>query len=129
MKRFAIAAIAMLAASTASAGLITTTLEGNDCSGVFGQGFENCAVNGSPIIVKYNFEDYPFIDSVEINSAFPTISGGEFTGTNDTGGVNETWFYNQGDGDPDVRYWVAKGGPLFTLHYLIDDALGPGRHV
>ena len=72
---------------------------------MFGQGFENCAVNGSPIIVKYEFDDDE-LDNIEINtSAYPTIDGFEFDGT--VGSVGE-WEYTQGAGDPDVRYWVAK---------------------
>ena len=61
--------------SMASAGLLVppSPVAGNDCSGVFGQGFEDCKIpanidpNESPIIIKFNFnEDVP--GEIEINS-------------------------------------------------------------
>ena len=118
MKRLLTLAALVLAAGSAQAGLITVDYAGNDCSGVFGQGFENCEVNGSPIIAKYDFNDNGDVSSVETNSIFPTIDGFEFDGTV---GSTGSWTYNQGVGDPDVRYWVAKGGPAFTLHYVVAD--------
>lgn len=107
----------------ASATLITT-IDGNDCSGVFGQGFANCRVpaqydpNQSPIIIKFNLNEGTF--STEINSAlFPTIDGTEFdfSGTGSTG----TWTYTPGAGDPLINFFVAKGGPNFNLFSNLDD--------
>lgn len=103
----------LLISASIQAGLITVVLPGNDCSGYFGQGLENCAVNESPLIVKYNEGG-----STEINSAFSSIDGSEFSYST----VSGSWTYNQGTGDPDVRFWVAKGGPSFRLHYMVDDS-------
>ena len=67
--------------SMASADFIQT-FAGNDCSGVFGQGFANCKIpanidpNESPIIIKYDFG--PDGVTFEINPLFPTIDGSEF---------------------------------------------------
>ena len=69
--------------SMASADFIQT-FRGNDCSGVFGQGFANCKIpanidpNESPIIIKFDFGETAYV--TEINSAlFPTIDGSEFS--------------------------------------------------
>jgi hypothetical protein len=100
--------------STASAALIDT-IEGNDCSGVFGQGFADCRVpaqydpNQTPIIIKIEG------DAIEINSAlFPTIDGTEFD-IDLTGQGTGTWTYTPGAGDPLINFFVAKGGPNFNL--------------
>ncbi len=113
--RLVLTVVSLLAGSVAYAGLITVDYDGNDCSGVFGQGFENCEINGSPIIAKYDNED----GSVEINSIFPSVDGSEFTFDGTSTG---SWSYTQGADDPDVRYWVAVGGPNFRLHYMVADA-------
>jgi hypothetical protein len=108
----------------ASATLITDdTWAGgpNDCSGEFGQGFENCTFNESPIIAKYNIGG-----GWQINTdLFPTVDGSEWTFSpndppegDDTEG---TWTYTPGAGDPDIRYWTAKGGPGFNLFFDVTD--------
>jgi hypothetical protein len=104
---FALAAMA----GGANAALIST-IEGNDCSGVFGQGFENCAVNGSPIIIKFDVSG-----SIEINTAlFPTVSGSEFTfSSTSSNGSSGTWIYRPGAGDPLITFYVAKGSNSFNL--------------
>ena len=107
-----------------AAGQIGGTIEGNDCSGVFGQGFENCRIpaeydpNRSPIIIKFNFNDNGSLGQVDINSAlFPTITGNEFSFVFGSGGTGTgTWTYNPGAGDPLINFFVAKGGHVgFTL--------------
>jgi hypothetical protein len=117
-------ALALVAAltypMTASAGLITVAFDSgppapNDCSGVFGQGFENCEVNGSAIIAKFDIGGSPEVNTID----FPSISidGSEFSFDTDPSG---TWSYAQGVDDPTVRYWVAKGGDLgFNLFYVV----------
>lgn len=97
---------------------------GNDCAGVFGASFGDCAIpeefdpDMTPVIIKFAFDEGGF--SVEdINSAlFPTIDGSEFSFT-DLGeeGRTGTWSYTPGDEDPDtlVSFFVAKGGPDFNL--------------
>jgi hypothetical protein len=101
--------------SVASAALIGTT-EGNDCAGVYGANFGECAIpanidpNETPIIIKFDIGG-----ATEINSAlFPTIDGTEFSFTG-TGGASGTWTYNPGDGDPLINYYTAKGGNAFNL--------------
>ena len=104
--------------SMASAAVLLDTIEGNDCSGVFGQGFANCAIpdefdpDNSPIIIKFEGTAPP-----EINSAlFPTITGDEFSFAPDPpDGGTGTWTYTPGPGDPAINFFVAKGGPNFNL--------------
>jgi hypothetical protein len=87
--------------------------DGNDCSGVFGQGFNNCAVNGSPIIAKFTPGE-----GAEINSgAFPSVSGSEWSFDSSGGLGTGSWTYNPGADDPAIRYWVAKAGNEFNLFY------------
>ncbi len=114
-------AVGLLAASAPAqaANLVWGTQSGNDCSGFFGQGFENCEVNGSPVIAKVDYEDTGA--EWEINSMFPTITGIEWT-FDDDGAASGTWTYTKNDpADPDIRYWVAKGGNGFNLFYHIAD--------
>jgi hypothetical protein len=110
--------------SIASADFIQT-FAGNDCSGVFGQGFANCKIpanidpNESPIIIKFNIGG-----EIEINSAlFPTIDGSEFDLNLDNGGATGTWTYTPGAGDPTINFFVAKGGPDFNLFSNLGDPL------
>ena len=112
--------------SIASADFIQT-FEGNDCAGVFGQGFANCKIpanidpNESPIIIKFELNtDGSF--STEINSAlFPTIDGSEFAFDFTGDGATGTWTYTPGAGDPMINFFVAKGGPNFNLFSNLGD--------
>jgi PEP-CTERM motif len=99
--------------------ILVDTLQGNDCSGVFGQGFENCAIpslydpDNTPVIIKFDQET----EGVEINSdLFPTISGDEFSFTFTSSGSG-SWLYTPGTNDPAflVSFMVAKGGNNFNL--------------
>ncbi len=116
--------------SMASADFIQT-IEGNDCSGVFGQGFANCKIpanfdpNESPIIIKFdgfNAADGSF-STVEINEAlFPSIDGNEFSFVfNPANGSGGTWTYTPGPDDPAINFFVAKGGPNFNLFSNLGD--------
>jgi MYXO-CTERM domain-containing protein len=105
---------------------VNGTFDGNDCSGVFGQGFGNCKIPAnidpaeSPIIIKFDFDE----DVVEINSAlFPTIDGSEFSFSFSGAGETGMWEYTPGAGDPGITFWVAKGGPSFNL--FTDDSGDP----
>jgi hypothetical protein len=103
--------------------LVTRDFSGNDCVGTFnlGAGFETCDVGGaldppqsvSPVIAKG-------ITTWQINSAYPTIDGSEFSIVG--AGSSGTWTYTPGPGDPAIRYWVAKGGDEFRLHWMVEDA-------
>ena len=99
--------------------ILIATLEGNDCAGVFGQGFEECAIpsvydeDNTPVIIKFN----PDGSVDDLNSGlFPTISGDEFTFTFGPSGGG-SWVYTPGTNDPAflVSFMVAKGGPNFNL--------------
>src|SRR5215210_8088866 len=82
--------------STPAQAALVGTFEGNDCSGVLGQGFANCAYNGSPIIIKFDFNSNGTVSATEINSAlFPTVTGAEFSFAG-TSGSSGTWTYNPG---------------------------------
>ena len=126
--RKALVVIGLSAFSSMASADFIQTLPGNDCSGVFGQGFANCKIpanidpNESPIIIKFDFNpETP--ETIEINSAlFPTIDGSEFVLTG-TGGASGTWTYNPGAGDPAINFFVAKGGPNFNLFSNLGDPL------
>ena len=133
----AAAVIVSVAASDASANLITHQIAGNDCSGFFGTGFEACTIFAedeagndvelSPVIAKYDFDDDGNLEKTETNSLYPSIDGSEFSWTG-ADGTSGTWTYTPDDAnDPGVRYWVAKGGPVFLLHWVVDnDAVAAG---
>jgi hypothetical protein len=119
------AVLSLLGTSAANAAFIST-YEGNDCAGVFGQGFASCVApaapdqgvpNDTPIIIKFNFNENGTLGPIEINAAmFPTIDGSEFTfdfgGDGNTG--TGTWTYAPGAGDPGIMAFVAKGGNAFN---------------
>ncbi|WP_008313627.1 PEP-CTERM sorting domain-containing protein [Leptolyngbya sp. PCC 6406] len=132
MQRLSIAAV--LAVGTAGASLLISSApsqaaslvwgfsSGNDCSGVFGQGFGNCEVNGSPVIAKFDYEKTGV--EIEINSAaYPSVDGAEWSFAPE-GAATGTWSYTPGAGDPGIKYWVAKGGPGFNLFYMIEGDAG-----
>ena len=114
-------------ASVSQAAIISTTFTGNDCSGVFGTGFDSCAITVgdttlSPVIAKLNFDDFGNVATTETNSAFSTVDGTEFDVTG-AGSAAGTWSYTPDNvDDPDVRYWVAKGANAFNLFWQVDDA-------
>ena len=113
-----------LFALPASAGLISQTFAGNDCSGYFGKG-EACQIfvnddtgeriEISPIIVKY--EPDGSVD--ELNSDYASFTGDEI---DFTGNATGNWSYTPGADDPGIRYWSVKAGPEFNLFWYVDDA-------
>jgi hypothetical protein len=120
----ALLAIVMALPITAQASVMQMELiSGNDCSGVFGSGFSNCRVDGSPSIIKYN--ESLAVSEISVN--YPSIDGSEFVFSDpDTDNVTGTWTYNPGVGDPAVRFWSAKAGPEFYLFYMTPN-VGDGR--
>jgi hypothetical protein len=115
----------VLGTANANAATLIATIDGNDCAGVFGQGFANCAIpsaydpDESPVIAKFNFSDGGQVTSQEINTGlFPSVDGSEFS----FDGPALTWTYTPGLGDPVISFFVAKGGPNFNL-FQADDEL------
>jgi hypothetical protein len=109
----------MWASGASAATLQYATLSGNDCSGVFGQGFENCEAYGSPIVIKFNADG----SVSEVNSAFTTIDGSEFDfNPNLSGGLTSgTFAYTPNDADdPAIKYWVVVGGSFFNIFWWGD---------
>lgn len=114
-----------LGATTANGSTLIATIGGNDCSGVFGQGFENCAIPSqydadmSPVIAKFDFDSNGAVSSTQLNTTmFPSVDGTEWS----FNGSAMTWTYNPGAGDPTITFFVAKGGNAFNL-FLADDEL------
>lgn len=125
--------IAALFAATAGAGAVNTanaalvaTIAGSDCSGVFGQGFENCQIpaqysdDPSPIIAKFNFNANGSAGLIEINSLFPTVTADDFSIAFNSSGVGSFTYFPDA-GDPLITFYVAKGGPNFNLFSNDDD--------
>ena len=116
--------------SVASADLIAgSPFAGNDCSGVFGQGFANCKIpanidpNETPIIIKFNFND-GVPGAIEINSdLFASIDGSEFAFDFTGSGATGTWTYTPGAGDPGINFFAAKGSNSFNLFSNLGDPL------
>lgn len=111
----ALATIAGVASANVAPDVFVKYYDGNDCSGEFGQGFENCKTpaeyGSSPIIAKYNFGG-----AWEYNTTlFPSIGGGEFILTYNGDNSAGTWTYTPGANDPVVTYYVAKAGNGFNL--------------
>lgn len=116
----ALATGAFALAAPAQAAFIAS-YNGNDCAGVFGQGFANCKIpvavdpNQSPIIIKFGATENGLTD-IEINSAlFPSVDGSEFS-FNIVDGNTGTWTYTPGVDDPNINYFTAKFGDYFFLY-------------
>jgi hypothetical protein len=127
-----IAAVITLAAAgiaPAQAAYISTT-EGNDCSGVLGK-FPNCVVSAdpakgipkdTPIVIKINFNDDGSFGEIEINPAYSSIDGSEFSFTFGEGGTGTGfWTYTPGAGDPVIMAFIAKGSNAFNLFSTMGD--------
>lgn len=123
----AVAAVLASIGGSASAAFVAQ-IAGNDCSGVFGQGFSNCKIPSqydpkeSPVVIKFNGN----LQVDEINtSLFPTIDGSEFTFSNlGAGNGTGTWTYTPGPGDPGINWFVAKASDNFNLF----DTQNPNSH-
>jgi hypothetical protein len=99
----------------------------NDCAGLFGGqrgipcdvGFAlNPSAEVSPIIFKANFNDGVLGETQTYG--FPTVDGNEFAVSANPQAAG-TWTYTPGEGDPAVRFWVAKGGNEgFKLHWMVE---------
>ncbi len=99
------------------------SIPGNACAGVFGRGFSNCRVDGSPSIIKFNQD----LNVSEVSVNFPSIDGTEFMfGDAVEDNVSGSWTYSPDvlEDDPLVRFWSAKAGPGFKLFYYTPDMTG-----
>lgn len=87
---------------------------GNDCAGVLGTP-PNCVLNGSSMIVKFDFNDDGTMEPPEFGN-FATIDGSEFMISFDMGGMSSgSWTYTPGVGDPSITGWTVKAGPQFKV--------------
>ena len=114
--------------SIASADFIQT-FSGNDCSGVFGQGFANCKIpanidpNESPIIIKFEFNTDGLLWTTKSIPRCSRRSTAASSFRLQRHGATGTWTYTPGTGDPGINFFVAKGGPNFNLFSNLDDPL------
>jgi hypothetical protein len=112
---------------------ILITEDNNDCSGYFGQGFDNCEITHVPspntpifaeIMGKFGLDDNGNIENAFV--APSQASDWNFDVNNQTNemhpGDNETgqWHYT-GTEYPGVSYWVTKASNDFILHWMIAD--------
>lgn len=90
---------------------------GNDCSGVFGQGFEDCKdPTGSPIVAKYDEDKGAW----SINPMFPGVLSSYFTLTyDDDEGKSGTWTYDPGACStcPVITSFVVKASNAFRWYF------------
>jgi hypothetical protein len=96
-------------------GTLVFTSGGNDCAGVLGRPFADCAYPAGPlgdsIIAKWT----P-LSTLEINTdVFPTVTADLF-GFTLTGLNSGTWTYNPVAGDPTITYFVVKAGNGFSVY-------------
>ena len=129
IRHLACAAALASCAGLANADLVAL-IDGNDCSGVFGQGFDNCKIpaqydpNESPVIIKFAPNANGGLSVDAINSLFPSIDGSEFSFSNLGAGLGTgTWTYTPGAGDPGINWFVAKAANNFNLFSNLGDPL------
>ena len=148
IKTLALAAVASAMVATGAAPSFAATVNdytdlgafaGNDCTGggpnstwgdpnnPFGSTSGNisdgdCALDGSAAILRINFTDdgsFTLPSDAEINSAFPTIDGTEFSfdfGTDGDPATGGAWTYTPDDAeDPGITGFVTKGGPNYRV--------------
>lgn len=124
-------AVAAIYMSPASAGLMKMEFNGNDCQKegskngndtVYSspQGFDNCGVWAgddliSPVIAKYNFGSSGI--NTEISDNYSDFDPDLISFALES----KSWSYDQGADDPNIRFWVAKGGDAFNLFWFIDE--------
>jgi hypothetical protein len=110
--------------------------DGNDCAGVTGSPFENCSINGSPIIAKLGTSVAGGVGTVtpQLNtSVWSSLTGAEFSVVYSAITGLWTWTYTPTAPDPLVKWVVYKQGNGFTAFYLpgattgtIKNNAGPG---
>ena len=118
----AVAGFALPMSGAQAAAFLIATIDGNDCSGVFGTGancttsgtFNGTPLNNSPIMAKFDYNDSGSVSSVLTGAAFPSITGSEFNLTLGANGFI-SYTYTPGAGDPLIQYIAVKGGNSFNL--------------
>jgi hypothetical protein len=87
----------------------------NDCAGEAGKPFANCAIEGSPVIAKYDIDESKWLINKDAwpSLAVPTT---EFSVSLNSGVW--TWTYNPGPNDPAIKWVVSKRGNGFDVFYL-----------
>jgi len=114
---------AFLLWGSAQADVVEFFVDGeNDCSGVYGQGFENCAIGPiggerlSSIIVKFDVDE----DEIVINPLYPEFDLDDFD-FDTVGDFGEgSWAYNP-DAVVGIKFWVANAGNGFNVFYRLSD--------
>ena len=103
-------------ATTVNGYTLTASPDGNACSGLLGTSPTCVDLNGSPQIIKFDFNDNGEVSGTEINPLFPSIDGTEFSFDFGTGGTGTgTWYYAPDDAtDPGITSFTAKGGNGFN---------------
>lgn len=118
LKSLILGGAVLAAAALGTPGAANAALEylgkfpGNDAQGC--GGFANCSIGGSPSIYKRD------IGGASDFGNFPSISGDEFFVSFDSQTHILSWTYGQGDGDPDVHYFVVKQGNGYALWHDTD---------
>jgi hypothetical protein len=120
----AIAVAAMFGGTSAQAVTVKVTemfvQSGNDCSGLFGQSFNNCVdPDGSPVLAKTDSSG----KVVETNTQYPNILGSMFTVKfDDASKSSGTWVYDPGTCSTCkvVTSWVVKAGSGSFLWFHTD---------
>jgi len=96
----------------------TGTPPPNDCAGLAGPSFTKCAINGSPIIAKFDIQKDGSLVKAFNTSVWSSITGGEFSVVFNAITKMWDWTYNPTAPDPLITWVVAKTGSGFTAFYL-----------
>ena len=122
------AAALSVSAGVASAATITSG-GGNDCSGVFGQGFDNCVFDygdyESPVIAKIG---WPEAETEYNDKVFESLGGDEVAhGDMD---YSDGWYtvtYTMGVDDPYATVFIVKAANGWTAYDADDSNAGDGE--
>lgn len=93
--------------------------DGNDCSGVFGTGFDNCVFDiegyDTPVIAKIDWNNSEEDD--QNGSLFPSVTGEELAITDSDG--SDGWYnvtYTPGEDDPAMTIFIVKAANGWTAY-------------
>lgn len=106
---------------------VSITIKGNDCAGYFGANFNACEITHvksgdtevfASIMGKFDTENSSGTEFSAGSSASDWTFNGSSANSTDNR-KNGTWKY-VGNSYPGVSYWAVKGGPKFTLNWMIN---------